>query len=132
MVLEENIFIETVLPGGTLRELSNEEMNAYRAPFVEKRDRRPILQEVREIPIEGEPADVAEIVDAYHRYLETSAVPKLLLYAQPGAIIGEDEVAWCRTLSNLTAVDVGAGLHFLPEDRPHEIGRALRVWLEGL
>ena len=132
MILEENFFLETVLPGGTLRELSEEEMDAYRAPFLEARDRKPILQAVREIPIEGEPADVAEIVDGYHSYLETSAVPKLLLYAQPGAIIGEDEVAWCKTLPNLTAVDVGAGLHFLPEDRPSEIGQALAAWLETL
>lgn len=132
MILEENVFIETVLPGGTLRDLSEEEMDAYRAPFIERSARKPMLQEVREIPIEGEPADIAQIVEAYNAYLTTSGVPKLLLYAQPGAIVGEKEVAWCKTLSNLTAVDVGAGLHFLPEDRPDEIGRGLRAWLESL
>ena len=132
MILEENFFIETVLPSGTLRELSDEEMDAYRAPFVKPQDRKPMLQEVREIPIGGEPADVAEIVEGYSAYLETSKVPKLLLYAQPGAIVGEEEVAWCKTLPNLTALDVGEGLHFLPEDRPHEIGEGLREWLETL
>ena len=132
MILEENFFTETVLPGGTLRDLSEEEMDAYRAPFLERSARKLILQAVREIPIEGEPADVAQMVDAYNAYLTTSDVPKLLFYAQPGAIIGEKEVAWCKTLPNLTAVNIGEGLHFLPEDRPNEIGRGLREWLEAV
>ena len=129
MILEENFFLETVLPGGILRELSEAEIDAYRAPFTEPQDRKPILQEIREIPIEGEPADVVQIVDGYNAHLMRSNVPKLLLYAQPGAIIGAEEVAWCKRLPNLTAVDVGEGLHFLPEDRPLEIGAALRRWL---
>ncbi len=132
MILEENFFTETVLPGGTLRDFSKEELDAYRAPFLERSTRKPMLRAVREIPIEGEPADVAEIVNAYNAYLTTFDAPKLLLYAQPGAIIGEQEVTWCKALPNLTAVDVGAGLHFLPEDRPAEIGRGLRGWLEAL
>ena len=132
MVVEENFFVETVLPGGTLREFSEEEMDAYRAPYLEKRARKPILQWVREIPIEGHPADVRDVVNGYRNYLATSDVPKLLLYAEPGAVIGADEVAWCRGLSHLTAVNVGEGLHFLPEDRPDEIGRALAGWLKGL
>ena len=132
MVIEENFFVEKVLPGGTLRELSKEEMDAYRAPYVEKDARKPVLQWVREIPIAGEPADVAAIVSGYRAFLTASDVPKLLLYARPGAVVGADEAAWCETLPNLTAVDVGEGLHFLPEDKPDEIGRALAGWLEAL
>lgn len=132
LILEENLFVETVLPSGIVRELSEDEMAAYRAPFPDAASRRPILREVRDIPIEGEPEDVQGIMEENQRYLTNSDVPKLLLYAHPGAIIGPEEVAWCRDLRNLTAVDVGEGLHFLPEDRPGEIGRALRGWLEAL
>jgi haloalkane dehalogenase len=86
-----------------------------------------------EIPVDGEPADVVEIVQAYADWLGTSVVPKLLLYAEPGAILRAAMVEWCRThVEALTCVDIGPGLHFVQEDRPHEIGRALREWYEGL
>lgn len=133
MVIEENFFIEVVLPGGTLRKLSEKEMNAYRVPYLEKRTRLPILRWVREIPIEGHPADVEDIVNGYRSYLAATDLPKLLLYARPGALIGPEEVAWCqKTLSNLSTAEVGEGLHFLPEDQPDEIGRALAGWLDAL
>ena len=133
LILEENLFVETVLPSGVMRELSEEEMAAYRAPFPDPASRKPILHEVRDIPIEGQPADVHDVMEENRYHLVHSDVPKLLLYAQPGAIIGPGEVAWCKeNLSNLAAVDVGEGLHFLPEDRPDEIGQALAAWLESL
>lgn len=133
MVIEENFFVETVLPGGVLRKPSEEEMQAYRAPYLEKRTRTPILRWVREIPIEGHPADVQDIVDGYRSYLTATNIPKLLLYARPGALIGAEEVAWCqKTLSNLSMAEVGEGVHFLPEDQPDEIGRALAGWLDAL
>jgi len=133
MVIGENFFIETVLPGGVLRKLSEEEMQAYRAPYLEKHARLPILRWVREIPIEGHPADVHDIVDSYRSYLAATDLPKLLLYARPGALIGAEEVAWCqKTLSNLSTAEVGEGLHFLPEDQPDDIGRALAGWLDTL
>lgn len=133
LILEENLFIEAVLPSGVVRELSEDEMAAYRAPFPDASSRRPILREVRDIPIEGQPEDVRGIMEKNRRYLVNSDLPKLLLYARPGAIIGSEEVAWCQeNLSNLTAVDVGEGLHFLPEDRPGEIGQALAAWLGSL
>ena len=34
MVLEENYFVEQMLPGGVLRTLTNEEMDYYRAPYA--------------------------------------------------------------------------------------------------
>ena len=133
LILEENLFVETVLPSGVVRDLSEEEIAAYRAPFPNAASRKPILQEVRDIPIEGHPADVRDLMEENRRNLVRNDVPKLLLYAHPGAIIGPGEVAWCQeNLSNLTAVDVGEGLHFLPEDRPGEIGRALAAWLGAL
>lgn len=132
MVIEDNFFIETILPAGTQRTLSEEELNVYRAPYLEKHARRPLWRWPNEIPIEGTPADVVKIVDGNQRYLAAAALPKLLLYATPGAVIGAEEVAWCReTLSDLTAVEIGEGFHFLPEDGPEEIGIALAHWLEA-
>lgn len=133
MVIEENFFVETILPAGALRDLTQEEMDAYRAPYHDPSARWPILRWVEEIPIEGQPADVRQIVDGYREALIASSIPKLLLHGAPGALVGPDEVAWCReALSQLTAVDVGPGTHFLPEDRPHEIGRALAEWLRAV
>lgn len=131
MVIEENFFIETILPAGTRRRLSDEEMDAYRAPYRDKGARKPMLRWANEIPIAGEPADVHAIVVANQAYLATSAIPKLLLYASPGAIIGAADVAWCtQTCRQLTAIDIGAGIHFLPEDQPDAIGAAIAGWLE--
>jgi haloalkane dehalogenase len=132
MVIEDNFFIEVVLPSGVQRMLTAEEMAAYRAPYLEPRSREPLWRWPNEIPIEGHPADVHALVSAYQAYLAISDIPKLLFYAQPGAVIGASEVAWCRaTLSNLTAVDVGAGIHFLPEDQPEVIGTAIADWLSA-
>lgn len=133
MVIEENFFIETILPAGTRRTLSGEEMDAYRAPYRDKHARKPMLRWANEIPIAGEPADVHAIVEANQAFLATSAIPTLLLYGLPGAIIGASDVAWCtQTCQQLTAIDVGAGIHFLPEDQPDAIGMAIAGWLEQL
>jgi haloalkane dehalogenase len=130
MVIEDNFFIETILPAGTRRPLSDAEMDAYRAPYRHKDARTPMLRWANEIPIEGQPADVHAIVVANQAYLATSALPKLLLYASPGAIIGATEVTWCtQTCPQLTAVDIGGGIHFLPEDQPDAIGSTIAGWL---
>lgn len=131
LILEQNFFIETVLPAGILRPLTTEELDAYRAPFLDPRDRRTMLVWPREIPIEGDPADVAELVRANQTVISDPAVRKLLIHARPGAVIGPDEVEWCRANGrNLAIADVGPGIHFLPEDRPAEIAAALTNWLE--
>ncbi|MEV6417769.1 haloalkane dehalogenase [Kribbella sp. NPDC051718] len=131
LILEQNFFIETVLPSGILRTLTAEELDAYRAPFANPLDRRTMLAWPREIPIEGEPADVAELVRANQTVITDPAVRKLLIHATPGAVIGPTEVERCRTNGqNLTIADIGPGIHFLPEDRPAEIATALTDWLE--
>ena len=95
--------------------------------------RRPVWRWPNEIPVDGEPADVTALVGEYSAWLGSSSVPKLLLHAQPGAILRKDLVAWCREhVKNLTTVDAGPGLHFIQEDRPHEIGEAIRTWYRGL
>lgn len=129
MVLENNIFVEGVLPSSIIRELSEAEMAEYRRPFLEPgEDRRPTLTWPRQIPIEGEPAEVAEIVTAYGAWLSQTETPKLFVNAEPGALISGPVVDFVRTWPNLTEVSV-AGIHFIQEDSPDEIGQAIADWL---
>ena len=108
-----------------MRKLSAEEMDAYRKPFVQPGEsRRPTLTWPREIPLEGEPADVVAIADNYSKWLEQSATPKLFVNAEPGAILTGAQREYCRRWPNQREVTV-KGIHFIQEDSPHEIGRAL-------
>ena len=131
MVIDKNLFVEAVLPGSILRDLTQEEHDEYRRPFTEPEHRRPTLTWPRQIPIEGEPADVTEIVEAYGDWLSTADVPKLFVNAEPGALIGETQRAVVRTWPNVTEVTV-AGSHFIQEDSPAEIGEAIAAWLPTL
>jgi len=129
MVIEKNLFVEAVLPGSILRDLSSEEHDEYRRPFTEPAHRRPTLTWPREIPIAGEPADVVEIVNAYGEWLSAAAdLPKLFISAEPGALLNGATAEYCRAWPNLTEVSV-AGSHFIQEDSPHEIGEAIAAWL---
>ena len=130
MVITKNLFVEAVLPGSIQRKLSDEEMNEYRRPFVEPEHRRPTLTWPRQIPIEGEPADVTQIVTDYGQWLAGSDVPKLLVNADPGAILNGPQLEYCRTWPNQTEVTV-AGNHFCQEDSPDEIGQAIADWLHS-
>lgn len=131
MVLDGNFFIETVLPRSVIRPLSEEEMEAYRAPFREREARLPTLAWPRELPIDGEPADVAAIVEGYGRWLSTSPMPKLFINAEPGALIGARAREFCRSWPNQTETTV-RGIHYVQEDSPAEIGAALREFVMGL
>ena len=133
MVLQDNFFIEKILPGAILRTLSAEEMAEYRRPFAEPGEgRRPTLTWPREIPIDGEPADVAAIVAAYADWLAMSHVPKLFLKAEPGALLaGGENLDTARAWPAQTEVTV-AGVHFLQKDSPDEIGRATAGWMTAL
>jgi haloalkane dehalogenase len=131
MVIGKNLFVEAVLPGSILRTLTQEEHDEYRRPFVEPEHRRPTLTWPRQIPIEGEPADVVEIVQSYADWLSTSELPKLFVNAEPGAILAGPQREFVRTWPNLTEVTV-AGSHFIQEDSPHEIGEAIAGWLPTL
>jgi len=128
MVIEKNIFVEAVLPGSILRDLSQEEHDEYRRPFLNPPDRRPTLTWPREIPLSGEPADVVEIVQSYGDWLAKSPVKKLFVNADPGAILLGSQRDFCRTWPNQTEVTV-AGNHFIQEDSPNEIGAAIAAWL---
>jgi haloalkane dehalogenase len=132
MILKNNFFVERILPGSVIRKLSDEEMNVYRKPFIQPGEsRRPTLTWPREIPIEDEPADVVAIADSYSRWLEKSATPKLFVNADPGAILIGPQREYCRTWPNQREVTV-KGVHFIQEDSPHEIGRALADWYKSI
>lgn len=131
LVLDGNFFVETVLPRSVLRPLADEEMEAYRAPFVEPEARRPTLSWPRELPIEGEPADVAAAVAAYGAWLARSPLPKLFINAEPGALLTGRARDFCRTWPNQREVTV-KGIHYLQEDSPDEIGTAIREFVHDL
>jgi haloalkane dehalogenase len=131
LVMDQNFFVETVLPRSIIRALTNDEMAAYRAPFRERPARRPTLVWPRELPIDGEPADVAEIVERYGAWLARSSLPKLLIRAEPSALLVGRAREFSRTWPNQREVSV-KGIHYLQEDSPAEIGMALREFVRGL
>lgn len=132
MVLDENVFVERVLPAGMHHTLTGPEWDAYRAPFRTARDRLPVLRWVHQIPVAGEPADVTEVVRRNQDVLFSDKAPRLLLHGEPGAVVQAAEVAWCRERAvGLDMVSVGPGLHFLPEDQPRAISQAIRSWLDA-
>jgi haloalkane dehalogenase len=132
MVLEENFFVETQMPRGILRTLTDDEMAVYRKPFANPgEDRRPTLTLPRQLPIDGYPPDVVEIVQDYSNWLSRSEVPKLFVNADPGALLTGRLRDFCRTWPNQTEITV-AGKHFVQEDSPDRIGEALRRFVRAI
>ncbi len=131
MILRKNLFVEAVLPGSILRKLSDEEMAVYRRPFAEEGEaRRPTLSWPRQIPLDGEPADMVEIAGDYANWMSQNELPKLFVNAEPGAILIGAQREFCRRWKNQTEITV-KGSHFLQEDSPHEIGQAVANWRKG-
>ncbi len=129
MVLNKNIFVERILPGSVIRKLTDEEMAEYRRPFANAgEDRRPTLTWPRQIPIEGQPADVAAVVEDYSAWLAKSDTPKLFINADPGSILVGRQRDVCRKWPNQTEVTV-KGLHFIQEDSPDDIGQAVAAFV---
>lgn len=132
MVLDKNVFVEKVLPGSVLRGLTPEEMNVYRRPFMTPgEDRRPTLSWPRQIPLDGEPTEVVNIATDYSQWLEGSSIPKLFINAEPGALLTGGLRDYCRNWPNQEEVTV-RGSHFIQEDSPVEITRALHDWASRL
>jgi haloalkane dehalogenase len=131
LVLQRNMFVEAVLPSSILRDLTEEEMNAYRAPFDTPEHRQPTLNWPRQIPIEGEPAHMVALVEAYGAFMAASTIPKLFINADPGSILVGKQREFCRSWPNQTEVTV-KGLHFVQEDSPAEIGQAVAAWHAAL
>lgn len=132
LILNRNLFIEAVLPNSVLRDLSKEEMDHYRAPFARPEDRQVMLGWPRALPIEGEPSDVVKLVEDYGQWLAGDRrLPKLFINAEPGSILVGRQREFCRSWPNQKEVTV-KGIHFIQEDSPAEIGRAVAEWIDEL
>ena len=133
MILEANLFVEQVLPGGVVRRLTEEEMSVYRAPFATRESRRPTWRFPNELPIAGEPADVTSTLEKAHRALAHSSYPKLLFTGNPGVLVSPAFAqAFAKGLKNLRVVQLGPGRHYLQEDHAEVIGATINEWLIGL
>ena len=129
VVLEKNIFVEGVLPSSIIRDLQAEEMAVYRAPFATAgEDRRPTLSWPRDIPIAGSPANMVTLAEQYGAFMADTPIPKLFINAEPGSILVGKMRDFCRSWKNQTEVTV-SGTHFIQEDSPHEIGQAIKSWI---
>jgi haloalkane dehalogenase len=131
MILDQNFFVETILPHSVLRTLTDQEMAAYRAPFLTRDSRLPTLVWPRQIPVDGDPADVTAIVDSYGQAMSRSGLPKLLIVGEPGALLKGRALEFCRTWPNQTEVTV-KGVHFLQEDSADAIGQALQAFVQSV
>ena len=133
LLVEENLFIEKVLPAGVVRPLTEEEMDAYRAPFLDPAAREPVYRFPNELPIAGSPADVWAMVGAYFDWLQETDIPKLLFWADPGAFISPQRAKWLQSrLKACTTIPLGAGRHFVQEDHADTIGQGIAAWLPSL
>lgn len=130
LAYEQNFFVETVLPKSIIRQLSHQEMEVYRAPFTIKASRKTTLDLARDLPIEGQPADIVRIVEEYGQWLASSDIPKLLIVAEPGALLRGRNLEFARTWKNQQEITV-KGVHYVQEDSPVEIGEAIRDFVNS-
>jgi haloalkane dehalogenase len=132
LILEQNMFVERILPASVLRALGEDELDEYRRPFAAPgEDRLPTLVWPRQLPIGGEPPEVVEVCAAYADWLaHTPGLPKLFVNAEPGAILTGAQREFCRTWPDQTEITV-SGLHFIQEDSGKQIGSAVAGWLSG-
>ena len=132
LVLQRNMFVEAVLPSSVIRQMGEEEMNQYRKAFTKAADRQPTLNWPRQIPIDGEPPHMVDLVASYGEWMASNQeLPKLFINADPGSILTGKARKFCRTWPNQKEVTV-AGTHFIQEDSPAEIGIAVAEWLKTI
>ena len=131
LILKKNLFIEGVLPGAIIRNLSNKEMEVYRKPFLKEIERRPTLDWPRQIPIDNKPEEVCNIVEDYSLWMSINEIPKLFINANPGSILRGEQREFCRKWKNQQEVTV-KGSHFIQEDSPEDIGQAVSSWYQKI
>lgn len=138
MIINQNIYVEGLIPAMTMLTLSDLEMQRYRDPFLDKSRRKVLLDLMSDIPIAGEPKDAYTAMAQFAEWLKVTQIPKLLFHATPGAAIREDNgaVENIRRLPNTTVINLGPGVHFLQEDCPvlqedcpAEMGAKIARWL---
>jgi haloalkane dehalogenase len=131
MMVDQNLFIEGVLPAAIIRKLTQAEHDAYRAPWLDPASRKILCKFPQNLCIGGEPKPINDMQMAYMEKLQQSDIPKLLLYADPGILTPQQMVDWCTAnLPALEAVHVGAGAHYIQEDCPQAIGQAIAAWMK--
>ena len=129
MINVGNIFVKKLLPDMVVRKLSDEEMEVYKSPYPTIRSRKPLRVWPGEIPFDGHPRNVHDVVESYHSWLKETPIPKLCFYAEPGLIIPKSLIPWIEeNFPNIETVNLGKGLHFIQEDHPHTIGKKLGKW----
>jgi haloalkane dehalogenase len=131
-VLDHNVFVEKLLLGDSRRPLSEAEKAEYRRPFLNAgEERRPTLSWPRQMPLDGEPAEVARVIESYGEWLAASAVPKLYLQSNPGVLDRGRMRAFCSQWSNQKTVAIHGG-HYVQEDSAPEISAALADFIHAL
>lgn len=132
-VVKQNYLIEKLLPSGIIRQLSQEDMEVYRAPFRTPESRELLWQYIQDLPLGNGPADVVDLISAYSKWLCETSLPKLMFYAIPGFITTMDAVQWARThFKQLRLESIDDGLHFAQEVYPELFGSKLQQWYSGL
>jgi haloalkane dehalogenase len=128
-VVVGNLFIEMTLPGHTLRRLRQAEMIHYREPFKDPKNRKPLLQWPKLIPIKGEPKETHDVITAINEWLPNKKIPTLHLYGEPGDVNSVEDVMWlAERLQDHQTQYIGPGLHFVQEDHPKIIGSTIADW----
>jgi haloalkane dehalogenase len=131
LVLEQNMFVEQVLPGFVNRTLTKQAMDYYREPFQKPDHRLPTLSWPRAIPIANEPVATVNVMNGIKQFMESTEIPMLLLYATPGVLVNDQVKDWyIANISQLQVNYIGQGFHFIQEDQPDAIGRSISDWLK--
>jgi|GEM_PF-29139 len=131
MIYEDNMFIEQLMPGSMIKKLSEDQMNAYRAPFAKGKNRLPMLQFPREVGILGNASEyVLESRKSFAEYLSSTDVPALLLTFSPGALVNKEKVDWVKNnMKNASVKHIGQAIHYVQEEHPEAIGNSIAEWM---
>jgi haloalkane dehalogenase len=129
LIYDENYFVENMIPGAVVRTLSEAEMNVYREPYRERASRKPTLMWPRELPMGGEPAANAKIISNIGEWMKATHLPVLYFWTQ-----GQGSTAdyYVQNVHNIETVYLGVGRHYVQEDHPESIGRAVCDWRRRL
>jgi len=133
MISVGNMFLKKMLPDSMMRKMSKEEVDYYEKPYPTIATRKPVRVWPTEVPLGGKPKRVYDKVAAYNKWLQETKIPKLCLYVHPGAIMTDKAVEYIKNnFPNTKMVDIGEGIHFIQEDSPHAIGKAVSDWYTKL
>jgi haloalkane dehalogenase len=132
LVLDDNYFVEAIYTGGVMRQIDDETMAEIRRPYEgPPENRRPTLTWPRQIPIEGKPKEVADLVEMLSAWMDGNDIPKLFIRAEPGQILFGEDFDIITAWPNQTTITV-PGLHHPQEDSPDQIGQGLADWYKAI